>query len=403
MKFASTILFGAAVAQDAARVENKEQKAITKGRCNKRDECFGNNGNSIFRGDCYCDMLCLSYNDCCQDMKYQCFHGDEICVSKFDGTPESGCYTQSATWYEGTPVTCSMDNEACMDVTCDANSIKTSLRADLFHTNLEDGRSFMEQLQTGDRKLFVNGVERAEGGPCGFTVDANGVNLDWDYEACDVKPSMTTSDNCNGGDAVQYTLHVHSPGNSGDNSDVIEFYVDSTVDASCKYCSNFFVDADGFYVNQEDMYAMGMGMGDLSNNFDCKFYEDRARRNEIKEHNIVNMGEQLYGAANSKGKGGYGLSFRLVNVKFSDTVGSGELDVIKGSRGNKLVDAKTQKTAAVGDRVKFRFMSFGFEDNTDQNFMDAKCKIKLFVDDGLVRELETCDDPNFCDDDYTEE
>merc|ERR1712243_626 len=73
--------------------------------------------------------------------------------------------------------------------------------------------------------------------------------------------------------------------------------------------------------------------------------------------------------------GGYGLSYRLVNVKFSDTVGSGELDVIKGSRGNKLVDAKTQKTAAVGDRIKFRFMSFGFEDNTDQNFMDAKCKL----------------------------
>merc|ERR1719153_1471674 len=127
-----------------------------------------------------------------------------------------------------------MDNAACMDVTCDASSIKTHLRADLFHTNLEDGRSFMEQLQTGDRKFFVNGVERAEGGPCGFTVDA-----------------------------------------------------------------------DGFYVNQEDMVASGSGMGDLKDLFDCKFYSDRARRNEILEHNIVNMGEQLYGAATSKASGGY--------------------------------------------------------------------------------------------------
>jgi len=403
MKFASTILFGIACAQEE-RVSNDQQKAITKGRCNKRSECFGQNGNSIFQGDCYCDMLCLTYNDCCQDMKYQCFHGDEICVSKYDGTAESGCYTQSETWYAGTPVSCSMDNAACMDVTCDASSIKTHLRADLFHTNLEDGRSFMEQLQSGDRKLFVNGVERAEGGPCGFTVDASGVNLDWDYEACEVSPSMTTSDSCNGGEAVQYSLHVHSPGNSGDNDDVIEFYVDSTVDATCKYCSNFFVDADGFYVNQEDMVASGSGMGDLKDLFDCKFYSDRARRNEILEHNIVNMGEQLYGAATSKASGGYGLSYRLVNVKFEDTVGNGELDVIKGSRGNKLVDAKTQKTADVGDRIKFRFMSFGFEDNTDQNFMDAKCKLKVYVADPLVREIEgPCEDPQFCDDDYTEE
>ena len=116
------------------------------------------------------------------------------------------------------------------------------------------------------------------------------------------------------------------------------------------------------------------------------------------------MGEQLYGAATSKASGGYGLSYRLVNVKFQDTVGDGELDVIKGSRGNKLVDAKTQKTAAVGDRIKFRFMSFGFEDNTDQNFMDAKCKLKVYVADPLVREIEgPCEDPQFCDDDYTEE
>jgi len=404
MKFASTILFGAAVAQDNERVAQPGDgdKRITNGRCNKRDECFGNNGHSIYRGDCYCDMLCVTvYNDCCQDMKYQCFQGDEICVSKYEGTPDSGCFTQSETWYPGQAVTCSMDNEDCLEVDCDSSSISAHLRHDLFHTNLEDANSIMDQFVSGDRTLYVNGKKADYNAPCGFTVDSDGVRLNWDYEACDVKPTMTTSDQCKGDNdnAVKYTLHVFSEGNSGDEDDTIEFYVDSTIDASCTYCANFLVDADGFYVNQEDMVGSGGAMGDLSGLFDCKFYADRARRNEIKDHNIVNMGEQLYGAAHSKGNGGYGLHYKLVNVKFSDTVGDGELDVIKGSRGNKLVDAKTQKTAPVGERIKFRFMSFGFEDHTDQNFMDAQCKLKVYVDNPLERTLDPAEE-GFGNDDY---
>jgi len=390
-----------------------QQKAATTGKCNNPGNCYlGGQDNDTLQGDCYCDEACHGFNDCCKDMEYQCYHGNDICVSEFDGTPESGCYVQSNTWYPGVDVTCAMENDACLSVDCSANSIRAFLRKDLFHTNLHNADSFMDQLKAGTRALYVNNVQVAHGGPCGFSADENGITLDFDYKACDVKPTMKTdSDNCNGKDAVVYSLLVSSPGNDFDGDDVVEFYVDSDVDASCEYCANFMVEADGFYVNQEDMMASGEGMGKMKDLFDCSFYTDRKRRNQIMGHNIVNMGEQLYGVVTSKGgNGGYGLSYKLKTLTLSDPVTGESFDVIKKTKGAKVLNTKTQKTAAVSENIKFRFMSFGFEDKTDQNEMAATCEIELFIEEdnvvGLGRSLHPSfmlqgqDDERYGDDEY---
>merc|ERR1711935_546364 len=49
------------------------------------------------------------------------FSSSAICPSKYDGAnASSGCYTQSPpVWSVNTPVSCLMDNAACMNVTCE--------------------------------------------------------------------------------------------------------------------------------------------------------------------------------------------------------------------------------------------------------------------------------------------
>ena len=81
------------------------------------------------------------------DFNWQCrSYGNDICPSKYDGSADSGCYTQSGLWSPGKQVTCSMDNAACMTTTCGATSINAFFRADLFHTNDQDSDSFADQL-----------------------------------------------------------------------------------------------------------------------------------------------------------------------------------------------------------------------------------------------------------------
>ena len=59
------------------------------------------------------------------------------------------------------------------------------------------------------------------------------------------------------------------------------------------------IDAEGFIVNQEDVNAVADAMGKFDDTFDCKFYEDENRQNQILSNNIVNMGEMIYGQVES--------------------------------------------------------------------------------------------------------
>ena len=182
----------------------------------------------------------------------------DICPSKYDGTPESGCYTQSpAVWSENTPVSCSMDNVACMDVTCESGGLSAFFREDLFHTNSEDGRTFVQQLVAGKRKLKrSNGVDVLENQPCGFEVVDGGIRVNMNYDECQVLPTMTASG------MIQYSVTVVADGNDADQSKVIEMYIDLDTTASCQYDPEIEIDA-AFWVNQEDTEMAISGLGDL--------------------------------------------------------------------------------------------------------------------------------------------
>merc|ERR1712157_648425 len=211
-------------------------------------------------GDCWCDEACNYYNDCCDDIAYQCYNGkDDLC-------PSTTCYTQSpSVWTPGAEVTCEMTNADCLAVSCSASGIDATFNAD-------------------------------------------GVNINWNYAACGVQPSM------NADEQIEYSVSCSSPGNAP-GYETIEFYVDTSVSASCTYNPYVNVDADGFWVNQEDVDAAGEASGSLKECFDCNFYADAARENKIGSDNIVNMGENIYGSVNAKCAGN-GLLYKLSKVKF---------------------------------------------------------------------------------------
>merc|ERR1712228_1106822 len=119
------------------------------------------------------------------------------------------------------------------------------------------------------------------------------------------------------------------------------------------------------------------------------------------EHNIVNMGERIYGRVRSKNSSGYGLIYKLQRVTFIDA--SGKLDpaprfhVVGGGSGggSNIVKAAVQKSKYVpkkpywrslGKNMKFSFLSFGFENLSEQNEVDIKCRIKIDIDPNMFPE-----------------
>merc|ERR1712131_49553 len=102
--------------------------------------------------------------------------------------------------------------------------------------------------------------------------------------------------------------------------------------------------------------------------------------NKIGSDNIVNMGENIYGSVNAKCAGN-GLLYKLSKVKFCDVSGgTGQcLDVIRGGHGKDIVNAAVSKPKKNDFSVnqKFRFLSFGFEDLSNQNEVEAACTLTI--------------------------
>jgi len=326
------------------------------------------------------------------EFNWQCrSYGNDICPSKFDGSEASGCYTQSSAWQPGKDVSCSMENAACMTTTCSASGISSFFRGDLFHVNSKHQGTFMEQLQAGIRvlKRKDTGAVLVENDPCGYTVNGDGVEINWNYADCGVAPSMKNG-------KIAYGVGIQAFGNDADSDETIEFYVDFAATAECLYDPEIEIDADGFFINQEDVEASTSDEGSLFKNFKCLFFEDEHAKNPIKEHNIVNMGERIYGRVRSKNGGGYGLIYKLQRVTFTDASGkitpAPSFHVIgggNGGQGSTIVKAAVQKSKhvpkkpywrSVGKNMKFSFLSFGFESLSDQNEVDIKCRIKIDID-----------------------
>jgi hypothetical protein len=331
------------------------------------------------------------------DFNWQCrSYGNDICPSKFDGSADSGCYTQSSPWQPGKDVTCSMDNTECLTTTCLADGISTFFRGDLFHVNSKHEGTFMEQLQQGIRVLkrkdtgdVLQDVMDPNniGATCGYHIVDGGVQLNWNYAQCGIAPTMKNG-------MISYGITIQAFGNDADSDPMIEFYVDFDASAECLYDPEIDIDPVGFYVNQEDVDAEISKYGELKKNFDCVFFEDSKAKNQIMDHNIVNMGERIYGRLRSKGNAGYGLIYKLQRVTFTDASGKtgtppASFNVIGGGKGSKVVQAKVQKSKYIpkkkywrpmGEKMKFSFLSFGFENLDEQNPVDVKCHIKVNID-----------------------
>ena len=266
----------------------------------------------------------------------------DICPSK---KANDGCYEQDVAWTgSNSQVTCTMTNPSCMNVTCAVDSITANLRADLFHTNLKDEDTFMQQLQKSHRTLErvdKPGVPLEENKPCGFEVTSDGVRLNkYDYKVCDVAPSMNAQ-----GDIV-YSVQLISKGNAP-GIPTIEFYVDTVVEASCKYDSKFVVNAEGFWINQEDVQAATEKSGDLKETFDCKFYSDPGYSKQINSNHLINMGQTVYGRVESDELAG--LSYNLVGVTvFNKNNESMKLAVIENGVTEPLVNAQSDGGAETG-------------------------------------------------------
>ena len=174
-----------------------------------------------------------------------------------------------------------MENPDCLKVTCSPTSIKALFRADLFHTNLENESTFIEQLSSGHRVLVARDNENArivpKGSRCGFKVTDSGVEINWDYKKCGLSPTMSGLPE----NKIIYSVSLSSPGNSPGYSE-IEFYVDTEISATCDYDSEVIIRGEGFSLNQQNSLAVNDAMDTLANEFSCKFFSDPSRQNQIQ-------------------------------------------------------------------------------------------------------------------------
>merc|ERR1712176_1088863 len=325
--------------------------------------------NYVFSGDqvkmvVYSDSI-VSGGSIAIDWKCRDLTQEGIC-------PSTKCYTQSEAWEPGKDVSCKMTNPDCLNVSCSSNSIKATFDAELFHTNHENAGFFTEQLKWGHREMWYNGNKLELNAPCGYTLIDGGIQIDWAYDQCNVTPTM------NENDEIVYSVSLISPGNAP-GYETIEFYVDTAVETSCAYDSKVVVQS-GIWINQEDVEAAENAKGKLDSTFACNFYEDEARTKQILGHNIVNMGEMIYGQVTSEKL--TGISYELVGVTVSNANNPAmSFAVIDGGKPKRRVKATSEGSAMTGQSVAFSYLSFGFESHTgsNQNEINIECAVDLFV------------------------
>ena len=259
-----------------------------------------------------------------------------------------------------------MDNAACLPVTCQPTGIQAQFRYDLF----DEGLEYLNLIDNGTRpvKAIKNGVSKALTASCNVSVNGNFLELDWNYADCQdlISANMV-------GNQLEYSVRLESPGS--DDSKVIEFYVDHGVEASCKYDMEIDIE-NNFWVNQEDVEAYQSENGSLADQFKCEFFSNPERDEKIESHNIVNMGDTLYGHVTSNALPG--LSYELTDLVVSQ--GAQSFSVIdNGVPDFDTVQATTQSGSTTGNTVDFSWMSFGFSSNpgNNQNKLTIECKVQL--------------------------
>lgn len=315
-------------------------------------------------------------------MKYAALIATAAAYASEKICPSTECYTQSEPWSENGDVTCDYNPDSgCLTVGCTSSNLAATFTPKLFHSNLFSSKSFAQQVADGDRTIVItsgNGGELADNGPCSYSVNGDNIEIDWSYENCNQFMDLSLSDD---GESVVYKVTLEANGNTAENNDVIEFYVDTDVSASCSYPAKVTVNAEGFWINQEDVEAFSSNSSNLEPIFDCEFFADEARTDQIGSDNIVNMGVNIFGKVTSVTPLP-GLSYSLTDVRIFNTEGD-EFYPIEDSNTNALVNAgfTGDNNAATGSDILFNYLSFGFEDNTgkNQNSVNIECSVKLSV------------------------
>ena len=169
-----------------------------------------------------------------------------------------------------------------------------------------------------------------------------------------------------------FGLSLSSPGNAP-GIPVIEIYVDTNISVECKYEKDVVINADGFWINQEDVDISKSDTSLLADVAECKFYSDAAREKQISSQNIVNMGSTIYGEVDYSVKMG-DLQFRLTDVVVSDGTPDGKsYSVIENSVPKVDVAAYSEGSAETGSKLDFSYLSFGFENLGHQNKVRIQC------------------------------
>lgn len=306
-------------------------------------------------------------------MKYQCYNGEN------DLCPSTKCYEQNETWMHGqdTSIVCTMNNKDCLKTTCSMTGMTVKLDPELFHTNAENSATFAQQLENGDRNLKMDGVELTSSQ---WSTSNGFIVVHIDYSTYGITPTLDTTGPAK---MINYGVQFISEGNAGDGSDVIEFYVDTTVNADCSYPADVMIEADGFWVNQEDVEMDLSEEGQLSSQCHCKFFANSDRDNQIMSHNIVNMGEMLYGEVSCNEM--HGLSYELTKVEVSDPKDGNNLYDVAAAANKATVNysvTPADAKAATGTDIDFEYLSFGFESyggGGNQNEVNVKCFVTLTV------------------------
>ena len=302
-----------------------------------------------------------------------------------------------------------MDITACLVVDCKGRGMKAQLRYDLFQTNEKHDETFGKQLENKTRALFFGGTELVYNDPtgCGFTYDdaTRMITLDWDYTVC-TNLTPTIAQNTDGTfDELVYSIALTSPGNHP-GIPTIEFYVDTTVTAECRYPAKIQLDAS-FWVNQEDVFADSNADGKFLDLFKCEFFNDAAREDssKINDHNIVNMGRTIYGKASAVVNMPH-LKYTLTGVTVTDASGKTAASSASGTASSYQVigpswpntgnlspevnaawDDNNLGTSTVqsAEEILFSYLSFGFENLSHQNDLEIHCHVEVGMADKIAQ------------------
>lgn len=138
----------------------------------------------------------------------------------------------------------------------------------------------------------------------------------------------------------------------------------------------------GFEVNQENDRLNDIGLGSFSSLFTCNFYTDKSRQQQIMAHNLINMGTTVFGAVETLSPASMGLGYYIDTIQMQNDHDERVFNVVNKGGWSSLVNAKPESTLPrqpFNTPTRFKFNSFGFEDNSNQNFLSITCQIRLCV------------------------